>query len=62
MIEIKLKGERDNIEKMLGRYRRKRKTIGLNKELWERKYHTKKSISRREEIQKAAYKLSKFEK
>jgi ribosomal protein S21 len=62
MIEIKLKGDRDNISKMLSRYRRKRSSIKLDRELRRRKFHEKKSVSRRKEIQNASYKLKKYGK
>ncbi len=59
MIIINVK-ENETIDRALKRYKRKHRNIGLMKELRARKFHTKKSVKRRNEILDATYKLKKF--
>ena len=59
MIIIEVK-ESESIDRALKRYKRKHREIHLMKELRKRKHFVKPSVKRRNEIQKAAYKLKKF--
>lgn len=59
MIIINVK-ENETIDRALKRYKRKHRNIGLMKELRDRKFYTKKSVKRRNEILDATYKLKKF--
>lgn len=45
----------ENIERVLKRYKRKHRNVKLRRELSDRKYFTKPSVKRREEVLKAAY-------
>ncbi|MCB0656730.1 MAG: 30S ribosomal protein S21 [Saprospiraceae bacterium] len=56
IIEVK-EGER--IDKAIKRYRRKHRRIGLRKELQRRKFYTKPSEARRNEILDAIYRNEK---
>ena len=60
MIIINL-SQGESIEKALKRYKRKVKNIGLLKELKRRKFFTKNSDLKREEIKKAKYIQTKNE-
>ena len=60
MIIINL-SQSESIEKALKRYKRKVEKIGLLKELKRRKFFTKNSDLKREEIKKAKYNQSKNE-
>ncbi len=51
----------ESIERVLKRYKRKHRNVKLRRELSERKYFTKPSVKRREEVLKAAYIESKKE-
>lgn len=55
MLRIEIK-EGEHIDKALKRYKRKQRNIKQMQEIRERKYYTKKSTQRREQIQKAQYK------
>jgi len=57
MIIIEVKG---SIEKSLKRYKRKFENLKIGKQLRDRKHFKKKSIARREEINKAKYVENKF--
>lgn len=57
MIIIEVKG---SIEKSLKKYKRKFENLKIGKQLRNRKYFKKKSIVRREEINKAKYVEQKF--
>lgn len=57
IIEVK---EGESIDRALKRYKRKHRRIGLIRELRRRQSFTKPSVKRRNEIQKATYKLKKF--
>lgn len=59
MIIINVK-ENETIDRALKRYKRKHRNIGLMKELRARKFYTKKSVKRRNEMLDASYKLKKF--
>lgn len=54
MLIIKVK-EGESIERALKRYKRKHRNIKVVNEIRERKHFTKKSVKRREQIQKAEY-------
>ncbi len=56
MIIIDVK-DGENISQALKRYKRKHRDIRLYRELRERRYYTKPSTKRRNEILNAAYKL-----
>ena len=45
----------ESIERVLKRYKRKHRNVKLRRELSDRKYFTKPSVKRREEVLKAAY-------
>ena len=47
--------ENDSLEKALKKFKKKFEKTGVVKELRSRQAYTKKSVSRREEIKKAAY-------
>ncbi|MEZ4987554.1 MAG: 30S ribosomal protein S21 [Saprospiraceae bacterium] len=51
----------ETVDKMLRRYKRKHRDVRLRNELRSRKEFTKKSVKRRREVQKAAYKEQKQE-
>lgn len=51
----------ESIERVLKRYKRKHRNVKLRRELSDRKYFTKPSVKRREEVLKAAYIESKKE-
>lgn len=59
MLIEKIEGK-DTLEKALKRLKKKFDKIGILKELRKRKYHTKKSEKRREEIKKAIYVREKY--
>lgn len=48
------------LEKALKKYKRKFDNLKIVKQLRDKKYHTKKSIKRREQIKKAEYIQKKF--
>lgn len=54
MLIIKIK-EGESIDRALKRYKRKHKNLKIVNEIRERKNFTKKSVKRREKIQKAEY-------
>ena len=54
MLIIKVK-DGESIERALKRYKRKHRNIKVVNEIRERKHFTKKSVKRREQIQKAEY-------
>lgn len=58
MIIIPVK-EGESIDRAIKRYKRKRRDIGLMKELRKRKHFSKPSIERRNEILKARYQEQK---
>lgn len=47
--------EGESIERVLKRYKRKHRDVKLRRELRERKFFTKPSVKRREEVLKASY-------
>jgi small subunit ribosomal protein S21 len=47
--------EGESIDRVLKRYKRKHRNVKLRRELSDRKYFTKPSVKRREEVLKAAY-------
>ena len=57
IIEVK---EGESIDRALKRYKKKHQRVGIMKELRRRKEFTKPSVKRRNEVQKAIYKLKKF--
>lgn len=59
MIIINLK-EGEDINRALKRYKRKQRSIKILKELKNRRYYTKKSVRRRNEILNARYRQEKF--
>lgn len=59
MIVINVK-EGESIDRALRRYKKKHQRVKLVQELRRRKHYSKPSISRRNEILKAKYKLAKF--
>ena len=59
MIKIEIK-EGENIERALKRYKRKHRNVQIMQNLREKRYFAKPSVTRREELLKAAYKLEKF--
>jgi small subunit ribosomal protein S21 len=59
MIIIEVK-DKNSLERALKKYKRKFDSIGIIRELKERKTFKKKSIKRREEIKKAIYVQQKF--
>ncbi|KAB8155010.1 30S ribosomal protein S21 [Kordia sp. TARA_039_SRF] len=54
MLKIIVK-EGESIERALKRYKRKHRNVKRAQEVRERKHFKKKSVRRREEVQKAAY-------
>ena len=61
MLIINVK-EGESIERALKRYKRKHRNVKVIKEIRNRKQYIKKSVRRREEIQKATYKQRLREK
>lgn len=59
MLIINVK-EEESIDKALKRYKRKFQSVGLVKELRNRKHFTKPSVERRNEILSASYRQTKF--
>ncbi len=59
MIIINVK-DSETIDRALKRYKRKHRNIGLMRELRDRKFFTKPSVKRRNQILDATYKLQKF--
>ncbi len=59
MIIINVK-EEESIERALKRYKRKHRNVGIIKNLRKRKFFTKPSVQRRNEVLDAAYRLEKF--
>ena len=59
MIIIDVKDE-ESIDRALKRYKRKHRDVRVIKELRRRKYFTKKSVERREQIMNAEYRKKKF--
>ena len=52
--------ENESIDRMVKRYKRKRRDTQLKKELRERKHYTKPSEERRNEILNARYRLENY--
>lgn len=61
MIIIDVK-EGETIDRALKRYKRKHRNLKIREQLRERKFYTKPSVKRREEVLDAAYRLEKFGK
>ncbi len=59
MIIVTVK-DSESIDRALRRYKRKHQKLGITKQLRNRKYFTKPSVSRRTEILKAKYRLEKY--
>lgn len=59
MLIINIK-EDESIDRALKRYKRKFQSVGLVKELRNRKHFVKPSVERRNEILSAAYRLEKY--
>lgn len=57
IIDVK---DSESIDRALKRYKRKHRKIGLMKELRNRKFFTKKSVQRRNEILDATYRQEKY--
>ena len=57
VVEVK---DSESIDRALKRYKRKYQSVGILKELRNRKFYTKPSIRRRNEVLKASYKLKKL--
>lgn len=57
IIDVK---DSESIDRALKRYKRKHRRIGLMKELRNRKFFTKKSVQRRNEILDATYRHEKY--
>lgn len=57
IIDVK---DNESIDKALKKYKRKFERAGILKELRNRKHFTKKSVTRRAELLKAAYRLEKY--
>ena len=51
--------DRESIDRMLKRYKRKHRDVKLRRQLRNRKFFTKKSVERRTEIKDAIYKTRK---
>ena len=49
----------ESVDRMLKRYKRKHRDVKLRRQLRNRKFFTKKSVSRRTEIKDAIYKTQK---
>lgn len=58
IIEVK---EGETIERALKRYKRKHRNVQITKQLREKRYYTKPSVRRRDEILNAQYKLKYLE-
>ena len=54
MIKIEIK-EGENIERALKRYKRKHRNVQVMQNIRANQYFTKKSVKRRQELQKASY-------
>ena len=52
--------ENENVNQMLKRYKRKHRKIKLYKQLRDKRYHTRKSEERRNEILNAKYRQEKY--
>lgn len=50
----------ENIDRLLKRYKRKHREVQVNKRLRKRKFFTKPSVQRREEVLKARYIQDKY--
>ena len=59
MIKIDRK-ETETIDRMLKRYKRRHRDVGILKEVRRRKSYSKKSVKRRNEILNAVYREAKF--
>lgn len=59
MIIVTVK-DSESIDRALRRYKRKHQKLGITKQLRNRKYFTKPSVSRRTEVLKAKYRLEKY--
>ncbi|MDG1296099.1 MAG: 30S ribosomal protein S21 [Saprospiraceae bacterium] len=59
MIIVTVK-DSESIDRALRRYKRKHQKLGITKQLRNRKYFTKPSVSRRTEVLKARYRLEKY--
>jgi small subunit ribosomal protein S21 len=59
MLIINIKDD-ESIDRALKRYKRKFQSVGLVKELRNRKHFVKPSVERRNEILSAAYRLEKY--
>lgn len=57
IIEVK---DSESIERAIKRYKRKHQKTGVLKEMRRRRYFTKPSVARRNEIQQAIYREQKF--
>lgn len=57
IIDVK---DNESIDKALKKYKRKFERAGILKQLRNRKHFTKKSVNRRAELLKAAYRLEKY--
>ena len=58
IIDVK---EGESIERALKRYKRKHRNVRIQKQLREKRYFTKPSVKRREELLNAQYKLKYIE-
>jgi len=59
MLIIEVKND-ESIDRALKRYKRKYQRVGMIKQLRNRRYFTKPSVERRNEIMKATYILEKY--
>jgi small subunit ribosomal protein S21 len=59
MIIIDVK-EGETIDRALKRYKRKHRNLKIREQLRDRKFYTKPSVRRRNEVLDAAYRLQKF--
>lgn len=59
MIIINVK-DSETIDRALKRYRRKHRDLKVRRELMDRKYFTKPSVKRREEVLSAEYRQKKY--
>ena len=58
IIDVK---EGESIERALKRYKRKHRNVRIQRQLRDKRYYTKPSVKRREEILSAQYKLKYLE-
>lgn len=59
MLILERKDE-ESIDRLLKRYKRKHRNVKLRNELLDRKFYEKPSVSRRNEVLNAKYRLEKF--